>query len=389
MELRIVDDAGHELPHDGETVGELQVRGPWITGSYFGEEDDGEKFQDGWLRTGDVGRIDDRSFVTLTDRTKDVIKSGGEWISSVELELLLAGHPDVLEASVIGVPDEKWQERPLAVIVVREGRKSRLLSSVSSSRTRWPSGGCLSAGASSPSCPRPRSASSTRSACAPACRRRAGRHRRLRNLAPLEELEAGRKKRSDTRGGAHDHGDQQAPAGSGEGNVPGDGGVISRWTEHLAGQDTVEIGQRLPPHSPDCAGCGPNNPAGLHLHVVRTTTGVEAVHRFSDAQVGAPGIAHGERSPSPSTTSSDSPYTRSDRSPSRAASPSSTKRRSGCTIPTHSAHMSPSAKDVGCYSMLMHGTTPVGRQGRPRPPSSWSVLDISSRVPSKVRGKGD
>ncbi|QHE74088.1 PaaI family thioesterase (plasmid) [Rhodococcus sp. ZPP] len=93
--------------------------------------------------------------------------------------------------------------------------------------------------------------------------------------------------------GAHDHGDQQAPAGSGEGNVPGDGGVISRWTEHLAGQDTVEIGQRLPPHSPDCAGCGPNNPAGLHLHVVRTTTGVEAVHRFSDAQVGAPGIAHG------------------------------------------------------------------------------------------------
>jgi fatty-acyl-CoA synthase len=123
VELRIVDDAGHELPHDGETVGELQVRGPWITGSYFGEEDDGEKFQDGWLRTGDVGRIDDRSFVTLTDRTKDVIKSGGEWISSVELELLLAGHPDVLEASVIGVPDEKWQERPLAVIVVRDGRE--------------------------------------------------------------------------------------------------------------------------------------------------------------------------------------------------------------------------------------------------------------------------
>lgn len=123
VELRIVDDAGHELPHDGEAVGELQVRGPWITGSYFGEEDDGEKFQDGWLRTGDVGRIDDRSFVTLTDRTKDVIKSGGEWISSVELELLLAAHPHVLEASVIGVPDEKWQERPLAVIVVRDGRE--------------------------------------------------------------------------------------------------------------------------------------------------------------------------------------------------------------------------------------------------------------------------
>jgi len=121
VELRIVDDAGNELPHDGNAVGELQVRGPWITGSYVGEEVDAERFQDGWLRTGDVGRIDERSFVTLTDRTKDVIKSGGEWISSVELELLLAGHPDVLEASVIGVPDEKWQERPLAVIVAREG----------------------------------------------------------------------------------------------------------------------------------------------------------------------------------------------------------------------------------------------------------------------------
>ena len=123
VELRIVDDAGHELPHDGEAVGELQVRGPWITGAYLGEDDDGEKFHDGWLRTGDVGRIDSRSYVTLTDRTKDVIKSGGEWISSVELELLLAGHPDVLEASVIGVPDVKWQERPLAVVVVREGRE--------------------------------------------------------------------------------------------------------------------------------------------------------------------------------------------------------------------------------------------------------------------------
>lgn len=120
VELRLVDDEGNELPHNGESVGELQVRGPWITGAYVGEEG-GEKFQDGWLRTGDVGRIDERSFITLTDRAKDVIKSGGEWISSVELELELAGHPDVLEASVIGVPDEKWQERPLAVIVRRTG----------------------------------------------------------------------------------------------------------------------------------------------------------------------------------------------------------------------------------------------------------------------------
>jgi fatty-acyl-CoA synthase len=120
VEVRLVDDAGRELPHDGESVGEIQVRGPWITGSYVGDEDP-EKFDDGWLRTGDVGRIDERSFITLTDRAKDVIKSGGEWISSVELELLLAGHPDVLEATVIGVPDEKWQERPLAVVVLRDG----------------------------------------------------------------------------------------------------------------------------------------------------------------------------------------------------------------------------------------------------------------------------
>lgn len=120
VEVRLVDDHGDEVPHDGESVGEIQVRGPWITGAYVGGEGE-EKFDDGWLRTGDVGRIDERSFITLTDRAKDVIKSGGEWISSVELELLLAGHPDVLEATVIGVPDEKWQERPLAVIVAREG----------------------------------------------------------------------------------------------------------------------------------------------------------------------------------------------------------------------------------------------------------------------------
>lgn len=122
VELRLVDDEGTVLPHDGQAVGELQVRGAWITGSYVGDIDNEEKFDRGWLRTGDVGRIDSRSFITLTDRSKDVIKSGGEWISSVELELILAGHPDVLEASVIAVPDEKWQERPLAVVVVRAGR---------------------------------------------------------------------------------------------------------------------------------------------------------------------------------------------------------------------------------------------------------------------------
>ncbi|MGY0498343.1 fatty acid--CoA ligase [Nocardia sp. FBN12] len=122
VEARIVDDEGQTLPNDGESVGELQVRGPWITGSYYRDNDEG-KFAGGWLRTGDVGRMDAGSYITLTDRAKDVIKSGGEWISSVELELLIAGHPSVLEAAVIGVPDEKWQERPLAAVVVKDGRQ--------------------------------------------------------------------------------------------------------------------------------------------------------------------------------------------------------------------------------------------------------------------------
>jgi fatty-acyl-CoA synthase len=120
VEARIVDDGGHVLPKDNESVGELEVRGPWITGSYYRGHDE-SKFDSGWLRTGDVGRIDERGFVTLTDRAKDVIKSGGEWISSVELENCLIAHPDVIETAVVGVPDERWQERPLAVVVAREG----------------------------------------------------------------------------------------------------------------------------------------------------------------------------------------------------------------------------------------------------------------------------
>ena len=103
-------------------VGEIEIRGPWTTASYY-RDDDPEKFHDGWLRTGDVGSITPDGFLRLTDRSKDVIKSGGEWISSVELENALMGHPAVAEASVIGVPDEKWGERPLATVVVREGEK--------------------------------------------------------------------------------------------------------------------------------------------------------------------------------------------------------------------------------------------------------------------------
>lgn len=119
VEVRLVDDAGEPLPNDGKAVGEVEVRGPWITGSYYLDRD-AEKFDSGWLRTGDVGSIDQQGYVTLTDRAKDVIKSGGEWISSVELENHLIAHPAVLEAAVIGVPDERWQERPLAVVVLNE-----------------------------------------------------------------------------------------------------------------------------------------------------------------------------------------------------------------------------------------------------------------------------
>jgi fatty-acyl-CoA synthase len=121
VEGRIVDDGGDVLPRDGKAVGELEVRGPWVAASYH-KDDDPMKFDDGWLRTGDVGTIDPRGYVTLTDRAKDVIKSGGEWISSVELEGTLMAHPAIREAVVVGVPDEKWDERPLAAVVVKDGQ---------------------------------------------------------------------------------------------------------------------------------------------------------------------------------------------------------------------------------------------------------------------------
>ncbi|MBS9532257.1 long-chain fatty acid--CoA ligase [Mycobacterium sp. M1] len=120
VRARVVADDGTVLPNDGESVGELEVQGPWIAGSYY-LVDAPDKFDDGWLRTGDVGSITPDGYLTLTDRTKDIIKSGGEWISSVDLENLIMGHPDVLEAAVIGIPDPKWDERPLAVVVLRAG----------------------------------------------------------------------------------------------------------------------------------------------------------------------------------------------------------------------------------------------------------------------------
>lgn len=120
VEGRLIGPDGEELPWDGESVGELEVRGPWITGSYY-LDDDPERFHEGWLRTGDVGTLTADGFLRLTDRAKDVIKSGGEWISSVELENQLMAHPRVKEASVVGVPDEKWGERPLALVVLTDG----------------------------------------------------------------------------------------------------------------------------------------------------------------------------------------------------------------------------------------------------------------------------
>ncbi|MDX6717552.1 MAG: hypothetical protein QOH30_4110 [Baekduia sp.] len=121
--VRIVEPGGaEELPWDGEATGELQITGPWIAAGYYRDQRSSASFtDDGWLRTGDVASISAHGYVRLRDRTKDVIKSGGEWVSSVELENEIMAHPDVAEAAVIGVPDERWGERPLACVVARDG----------------------------------------------------------------------------------------------------------------------------------------------------------------------------------------------------------------------------------------------------------------------------
>jgi fatty-acyl-CoA synthase len=121
VELRLIDDDGAEVRWDGESTGEIEVRGPWIAARYFHGDADDEKFHAGWLRTGDIAAVDERGYVQITDRSKDVIKSGGEWISSVELENEVMAHPDVLEAAVIAKPDERWAERPLCCVVRRGG----------------------------------------------------------------------------------------------------------------------------------------------------------------------------------------------------------------------------------------------------------------------------
>jgi fatty-acyl-CoA synthase len=124
VEIRIADpDTGEELPWDGEARGELQCAGPWIAAGYYGGEGEQQFTDDGWLRTGDVAVIDPKGYIRLVDRTKDLVKSGGEWISSVELENEIMAHPQVVEAAVIGIADEKWGERPLACVVAEDGAR--------------------------------------------------------------------------------------------------------------------------------------------------------------------------------------------------------------------------------------------------------------------------
>jgi fatty-acyl-CoA synthase len=119
VELRAVDEMGKEVAWDGKSMGELQVRGPWVASSYYKDDRSVGRFEGGWFRTGDVVTIDAEGYIQIVDRTKDLVKSGGEWISTVELESAIMGHPAVLEATVIAVPHPKWQERPLALVVPR------------------------------------------------------------------------------------------------------------------------------------------------------------------------------------------------------------------------------------------------------------------------------
>jgi 3-(methylthio)propionyl---CoA ligase len=121
VDMKVVDEQGRELPRDGVSAGELKVRGPWVCSGYFGVKESAAHDAEGWFATGDVAAIDAEGYLHITDRAKDVIKSGGEWISSVDMENCAAGHPDVLLAAAIGVRHPKWDERPLLIVVPRQG----------------------------------------------------------------------------------------------------------------------------------------------------------------------------------------------------------------------------------------------------------------------------
>lgn len=126
VEIRAMDEGGKEVPWDGKSFGELQIRGAWVISSYYNDDRSAESFQDGWFRTGDVVTIDPEGFMQIVDRTKDLVKSGGEWISSQVLENVIMSHPKVLEAAVIAMPHPKWQERPLACVVPKPDFKDSL-----------------------------------------------------------------------------------------------------------------------------------------------------------------------------------------------------------------------------------------------------------------------
>lgn len=140
IELRLVDESGRELPWDGKTVGELEARGLWVASRYFKDSGSGERFRDGWLRTGDVATLDARGGLRIVDRTKDLVKSGGEWISSVELENQLMAHPGVKEVAIIAVPHSHWGERPVGVVVRQPGSRvtfEELVEHLSPRVARW------------------------------------------------------------------------------------------------------------------------------------------------------------------------------------------------------------------------------------------------------------
>ena len=140
--MKIVDDEGRELPWDGKASGELKVRGPWVCSGYFRIESSSSHDADGWFATGDVAAIHPNGFLQITDRAKDVIKSGGEWISSVDLENCACGHPDVLMAAAIGVRHPKWDERPILLVVPRQGRTPHATPCSRTSPSTSPSGSC-------------------------------------------------------------------------------------------------------------------------------------------------------------------------------------------------------------------------------------------------------
>lgn len=139
IDTEVVNENG-PVPWDGTTMGELRIRGPWIASEYYKDERTTEAFRDGWLYTGDIAVVTKEGYIKITDRTKDLIKSGGEWISSVDLENALMSHPAVFEAAVIAIPHEKWQERPLACVVLNEGAtatKEELLASLEGQVAKW------------------------------------------------------------------------------------------------------------------------------------------------------------------------------------------------------------------------------------------------------------